>query len=82
MTIVTRKNEIKQKEEEQAVYEIPQSEQISSPTLKKKQSVHTNTPIESNIESNNNKQTATDEFFENGPHTNPEEINMNITSSA
>jgi len=35
-----------------------------------------------NSKNNKQEQTTTDEFFENGPHTNPEETIANITSSA
>ena len=66
-------------------------------TLKKKQSLRTSEPtnesnkqiskqilhsIINNSTNNNQDQSTTDDFFENGPHTNPEETMVNITSSA
>jgi hypothetical protein len=34
------------------------------------------------MNNNNSRQPTTDEFFEIGPHTNPEEIMINMTSSS
>jgi len=77
-------------EEEQVVYEIPQSEQTS---ISKFEKTHSSPLTESNnskqilhtiIKSKtpNQEQIITDEFFENGPYTNPEETIANITSTA
>jgi hypothetical protein len=35
-----------------------------------------------NSANNNQEQLTTDDFFENGPHTNPEETIANITISS
>jgi len=80
------------------IYEVPQAEQSSSLSLKKiasfdddKQST-SDTQISKQLlhsimntkkkDSTNLEQSKRDEFFEHGPHTNPEETVVNITSSA
>ncbi|CAF0959999.1 unnamed protein product [Adineta steineri] len=77
ITILTRKNKI----EEQVVYETPQSDQIQTSecntySIKTKQSSRIS-PI------NNHKiEAKTNDFFDIGPHTNPEEIMIKMTSSS
>ncbi|UJR35582.1 hypothetical protein I4U23_028335 [Adineta vaga] len=108
LTLITRKNKTNQNDE-QTVYETPQSEQLpptvkSSFPIKKTQSSHPLITTENDHESDGNKHvskqilhaimnsmnhtnkkshtTNADEFFENGPHTNPEETLLNSISSS
>jgi len=96
ITIVTRKNEINQ-EDDYEIPQSEQNQTLKlkkQPSLhyitptEINIELNNNKPISKQIlnaikkSKNNQEQTKTDEFFENGPHTNPEETIVNITSSA
>ena len=77
-------------EEESVVYEAPQSEQTSLSKFEKKLStpsiISTETKNEPNIiiksKTPNEEHTVTDEFFDNGPYSNPEEAIAKKSSTA
>jgi hypothetical protein len=96
ITILTRKTKTNEGEE-QTIYETPRSEPIfkekQSPliitSIGSNDETNNNNPISRQIlyaimnsKNKNSEQTTTDDFFENGPHTNPEETMGNITSTA